>query len=383
MHHATLSRSILAVCAAAALQPCPAHAGDDAAYWQSGKPDVPAAYADWMADLDDSGRLQDLSLPGTHDSLSTNAKRPLGIEDHDAPSVALLPPVVRQIARTQGMSLLEQLEAGVRVLDIRLKLEDDQLRAYHGVLPLSPDFPGVLRTVGGFLDAHPRETVLMRVRSEQSTSGSTLDFDAAVARDLQVWGGAHVWYPSTGDPILAETRGRIVVLQDYAGAEVGLPYAAAHIQDDYELRNIWSAYAKWEKVKAQFKAAAAGRGRGFYINYLSGSNAHGVVFPYFVAGGRVHDYADDAPHLPTGLLAPPATSMYPDYPRDHCFVDVCMIMFEGTNELAGEYLQQHWPAFTGIVMADFPGGDLIKSVLAANAFMHGAPPARVSPAARW
>ena len=372
MAQVSFSRSVLAACAAAAWLAPAAHASD-AAYWQSGKPDIPAAYADWMDGIDDSVRLQDLSLPGTHDSLSTSAPRPLGIEASDAPSAALRPPLVRQVARTQGMSLLEQLECGVRVLDIRVRLEQDQLFAYHGVLPLNADFSGVLRTLDAFLDAHPREAVLMRVRSEGDASDSTLGFDAAVARDLQAWGGSHVWTPTTRTPTLGETRGRVVVLQDFPGVEVGLPYADAQIQDDYELHNIWGAYAKWERVKAQLEATSRSRGRGLFINYLSGSNSHGVVFPFFVAGGRVHDYADDAPHLPTGRFATPTSSTYPDYPRDHCVLDVCMIMFAGTNELTDDYLQQHWLAFTGIVMADFPGADLITRVVGTNTYMHGTP----------
>ncbi len=370
MARVPFSRPILAACAAAALHAPAVHAGDDAAYWQSGKPGIAPEYADWMAGINDLSRLQDLSLPGTHDSLSTSALRPLGIESEDSPSISLRPPGVRQIARTQGMSLLEQLESGVRVLDIRLTLEQDQLYAYHGVLPLNADFPGVLRTVDAFLDAHPREAVLMLVRREGESRDSTLEFDAAVARDLQAWGGTHVWYPTTTrTPTLGETRGRVLVLQDFPGVEVGLPYADAQIQDDYELHNIWSAYAKWERVKAQLETTSRSRGRGMFINYLSGSNSHGVVFPFFVAGGRVHDYSDDAPHLPTGRFATPASSTYPDYPRDHCVLDICMIMFEGVNELTGDYLQQHWLAFTGIVMADFPGADLITRVVGTNTYM--------------
>ena len=61
--------------------------------------------ADWMADLDDGLRLNEIVLPGTHDSATQYVQ-------------------LAFFSKCQALSIGEQLEAGYRYLDIRLGLSD-------------------------------------------------------------------------------------------------------------------------------------------------------------------------------------------------------------------------------------------------------------------
>lgn len=60
----------------------------------------------------------------------------------------------------------------------------------------------------------------------------------------------------------------------------------------------------------------------------------------------------------------------PDFPRVNCFIGICTIAFEGTNILARDQIkrlnakrQRRTP---GIVIADFPGDDLIHEIIFSN-----------------
>ena len=305
-------------------------------------------HAEWMSSLADDTPLRDLSLPGTHDS-----------------ATGILGSAATEIVRTQSMSIRQQLEAGVRVLDIRCWAEHDDFTMHHGIVALGQDFGQVLDIVRTFLLNHPRETVLMRVKREGDGGGNTESFEQVFERYARKDGQDLLWHPSGDNPTLGEVRGKIVVLQDFtASPAVGLPYRLFDTEDNYWVRTNWDLYQKWELIRDHLAKANADKGRAYFMTYLSAS---GGSFPYFVAGGRVWA-SDRAPHLSTGLVTPMFESRYPDFPRAGCLGPVCSIMFAGTNELVlQKILSRNPPPFVGIVMADFPGPELIGRIIAANA----------------
>lgn len=69
----------------------------------------------WMSALPDTTNLAALSIPGTHDTMSYNGD--------------ITWTLTKPLAQTQTMSLYQQLEAGIRYIDIRAK---DNLNIYHG-----------------------------------------------------------------------------------------------------------------------------------------------------------------------------------------------------------------------------------------------------------
>src|SRR5689334_21158267 len=92
----------------------PAAAADVTAAY-SHDPTTCATNQGWMGWLPDDAPLSALTLPGTHDS---GASRSGGV-----------------IALAQSLTLLEQLNAGIRAWDIRLGQDpvDGRLKIYHGV----------------------------------------------------------------------------------------------------------------------------------------------------------------------------------------------------------------------------------------------------------
>ncbi|WP_233498140.1 phosphatidylinositol-specific phospholipase C domain-containing protein, partial [Listeria innocua] len=84
----------------------------------------------WMSALPDTTNLASLSIPGTHDTMSYNGDMTWTL--------------TKPLARTQKMSLYQQLEAGIRYIDIRAK---DNLKIYHGPIYLNASLSGVLETI--------------------------------------------------------------------------------------------------------------------------------------------------------------------------------------------------------------------------------------------
>src|SRR5207302_1134087 len=80
-------------------------------------------------------------------------------------------------AQTQTMSLANQLESGVRVLDIRCRHIADVFAIHHGVVFQKVFFGDVLNDVIAFLKKNPSETVLMRVKEEYEPAENTRTFE--------------------------------------------------------------------------------------------------------------------------------------------------------------------------------------------------------------
>ncbi|EJR80236.1 phosphatidylinositol-specific phospholipase C [Bacillus cereus] len=301
----------------------------------------------WMSKINDDVRFSDLSIPGTHDTMS------IGYGG--------------DIAQTQSMSLNAQLDAGIRYIDIRCRYTDGSFAIHHGPIFLHSMFGDVLNITTQFLDNHPGETVFMRVKQEHSSVSNDI-FNQTLKEYIDRYPG--YFFDSKNrtntDPTLREMRGKIVILLNVGGSSIGLNYPHDfNIQDDHHLSNNWDLHDKWLKVKNQLNQANTANqtmSRKKFINYLSGS---GGVLPYFVASGHSSP-STGAPRLATGLTTPGWSNSYPDFPRVDCFIGICTIPFEGTNVLTANYIAEKPFNYTGIVVSDFPGRELINNVIRVN-----------------
>lgn len=304
--------------------------------------------ADWMSALRDNARLSELSVPGTHDSMSHRGN--LSFVDN---------------TRTQTMNLQQQLESGIRYIDIRVKYTETGFPLHHGIVYLGYDFEDVLKTVQIFLKQHPGETIIMRLKQENSSASDPqmkAVFDTYYERYQNLF-----WKP-TGekDPTLGSMRGKLVLLSDVLSLNLyGLNYRDLDTQDYYDLGTNWDLYTKWEKVKAHAKKVDV-MNSGVTLNHLSAGSAG--VMPYFVASGHSSPQTG-APRLLTGLTEPGFSSYYPDFPRVGQVGELSSIAFEGINTLFADLVTSKGVSKTGIVAADFPGERLIDGIIKCNDYL--------------
>lgn len=315
----------------------------DTAYWhdQSSSGDN----RKWMESLSGQLKLSEISIPGTHDSMSH--KDNLSFIDN---------------TRTQSMTLRQQLDSGIRFIDIRAKYTSSGFPLHHGVVYLGYDFEDVLRELRSFLSENQSETILMRFKQEYSSAS-----DADMRRVFLTYYNRYkdIFYKGgSSNPTLEECRGKVVLLSDvYSLNDLGINYRNVKKQDDYNLNTNWDLYNKWSKIKSYAWDLNSSVNRDkLSINYLSGS---GGSMPYFVASGHSNP-STGGPRLATGLTEPGFHNYYPDFPRVNWFGVFATIAFEGTNTLYANYITNQDISYTGIVAADFPGQRLIEQIISKN-----------------
>ena len=189
--------------------------------------------ANWMAKLPGHLRLSELSLPGTHDSMAIDGAwafdgaqasaslAALAVGQVLGPLGALLGIITYETANdiisTQSMSLYRQLRSGIRVLDIRARHIENRFDIHHGPAYLGKNFDDVMIDVSDFLDAHPNEMILMRVKNEHTMKDNTRSFFDTFESYMQDYGD-YVWQPidtNDNNPRLARVRGKVVIIDEF------------------------------------------------------------------------------------------------------------------------------------------------------------------------
>jgi 1-phosphatidylinositol phosphodiesterase len=254
----------------------------------------------WMSKLKDEYPLSALSIPGTHNSPAHHIA---------LPSV-----------RCQVVTIKEQLENGVRFLDIRLQPENpkdpskDGLILVHSAFPVSLTgnkyFRDLVSDVIAFLDKNPSETVIMSLKREGV--GRATDQQLSKILKDHYANDPNRWFTEPRIPTLGEARNRIVIIRrlrldeslkgEWGGAGWGIDAESwpnncpdglcgggdIRIQDFYEVEETVNIEKKIEYSIAQLERAAqcvctlisdevkaveaAIAKQPFFINFLSASN---------------------------------------------------------------------------------------------------------------
>lgn len=155
--------------------------------------------ANWMSLVPDSKLISELSIPGTHDSAAM--KR----EGFDKPRLT-----------TQARTIREQLENGVRFLDLRIGYVNNEFGLYHEKFSVNLSFASVRDACRQFLDDHPRETIIASIKNEHDGGGNRLSFRARFLKYVDETPG--LWDLRTaaeGYPTLGEVRNKIVLFRRF------------------------------------------------------------------------------------------------------------------------------------------------------------------------
>lgn len=225
---------------------------------------APLEMNSWMAGLQDNISISKISIPGTHDS-----------------GARIDAPVVTGTAKTQDLSIAEQLNAGVRFLDIRCRHIDNSFTIHHGAIYQKLNFDDVLNACYAFLESHPSETIIMSVKEEYDASNTTRSFESTF--DSYTQKNPSKWDLGTNIPILGEVRGKIRLLRRFSAGtakginatswadnttfEINNPGAQLKVQDYYKVTNNDD---KWNGVSNLFNEAKNSNNNRLFINFTSG-----------------------------------------------------------------------------------------------------------------
>ncbi|KAH7403609.1 phosphatidylinositol phospholipase-like protein C [Cadophora sp. MPI-SDFR-AT-0126] len=158
----------------------------------------------WMSQLKDETPLSALSIPGTHNSPT----------HHTA-----LPSV-----RCQAVGVKEQLNNGVRFLDLRVQPENPDDPSKDGLILVHSAFPisltgnkylrDLLNTVHSFLDANPSETVIISLKREGV--GKATDQQLSKILHTHYANDVTRWFVQNRIPTLGECRKKVVLIRRFA-----------------------------------------------------------------------------------------------------------------------------------------------------------------------
>lgn len=168
-----------------------------------------------MANIPDDRPLSEVTMPGTHNTMALYG----GV-----------------YAECQTWNLASQLRAGIRFLDIRLRYINGNLTLHHGVSYQRGHFGHVLEALVDFLHEYPTETVLMRVKEEFSESNNIY---SAVVDYIHRYAYWDLLWHSRLVPTLGEARGKLIVLQNFNGPDLGMRYDSLDIADDWK---VWETF---------------------------------------------------------------------------------------------------------------------------------------------
>ncbi|XP_061111647.1 1-phosphatidylinositol phosphodiesterase [Conger conger] len=224
----------------------------------------------WMASIPDSRPLSEVTLPGTHNTMAFYGGA---------------------LTECQSWPLGLQLQAGVRFLDVRLRHVAGNLTVHHGVVYQRAHFGHVLEDVARFLLERPTETVLMRLKEEFSETG---DIYAAVVGYVRRHARWDLLWHSRRTPTMGQARGKLVVLQDFSGPDLGMRYGSLDIADDWKVPTLLHVPQKWQSVHKHLAAAAEGNKARVFLTFASGAGI--FAYPNAVAqriNARLYKYLSD------------------------------------------------------------------------------------------
>lgn len=324
------------------------------------------SHPDWMSRVPDSVYITSLSIPGTHDTLTFN----------------LTDNVVYQC---QNHDLATQLRAGLRYFDIRGRQmvdasfvqADPVIGIFHGHVYTGYTFQDVLLTIFDFLDKHPSEGIVLRVKEEGNpvyqgdpsdewmTGEYNTTFEQAfnhyrINNTLTAPGcEQHLLlpWPSVGSnsehifPTMAELRSRVLVLFEFPVFDITTPYYGIpwDVPPYMQLEDLWIIADplhlddKWDAVRENLEQAGKSENEGDVL-FLSHLSASVGVTPIEAAAGPYTRREDGS-------------------------------VIVGINERTGVWLESGNETGSGgkvgIVMADFPGSRLVDDILARNTWLTG------------
>lgn len=171
----------------------------------------------WMKKLSDNAKISDINIPGTHDSCARFID-------------------FKFFSKCQNLSIYEQLNSGIRFLDIRVEKTGNKLKTVHSITdcrkaPFSRKklyIDDVISDCKRFLSENPSETIIFCLKRDDG--GSSYDvFDTFFKNFLH----EEIWYKENRIPTLGEVRKKIVFMNRCGANEDNPQYNDKNIGLDF------------------------------------------------------------------------------------------------------------------------------------------------------
>ena len=151
----------------------------------------------WMTHIPDAYLISEINLPGTHDSCTCRVQFPF-------------------FSKCQQTTIAQQLNSGIRFLDIRVEKDGKNLKIIHDIADCKEPtnkrkklyIDSIINDCKNFLSENPSETILLSYKRDDGANQEET-FDTFFENYLK---NDPFWYTENHVPILKEVRGKIVLL---------------------------------------------------------------------------------------------------------------------------------------------------------------------------
>lgn len=311
----------------------------------------------WMSTLPDDWYINEINIPGTHDSGTKNV----------APPVACC--FTDKYAKCQDLSIDQQLNIGIRVFDIRVNgVSGDKDPDWHNLIlrhgPLNCKRDGhvfnlyltkVLDWCDSFLKDHPLETIILIMQAE----GDDQDEAKQCLRQMydEFNAGSKYVYYLEGDkvPTLGEVRGKIVFMDNELDQGTNTAYENHYCFSETENKVIYVRKALSDAGYQDFFTY-----RGNFCNQEdtihndAGYEGEPVIKEVYTSGNGAKD-------MYTYIEGVPGPS---EFAADLNRLLFRKISFKPPYSIT--YYDWRPGVRYGWIMMDFPGGDTVGRIIATN-----------------
>ncbi len=214
----------------------------------------------WMSQLEDDRAINELSIPGTHDS-------------------GALYSIADVAGKCQSLSIEDQLYIGVRFLDIRLKLVEDDFRIVHSFVDQRTDFDDTLEDIVEFIEENPTEFLFISIKEDADAKRPEGSFSALLEEELSEYD--IISKDRTLPKTVGEARGKIYIISRYADSTMGIPaydgwadstsftLGELYVQDNYKIDNVDTKISDIERTMAVADTCRHGLTLNFTSCYLT------------------------------------------------------------------------------------------------------------------
>lgn len=248
--------------------------------------------SEWMRYIDGKKELFSLNIPGSHDCAAQYVQYP-------------------HISKCHDKSIYEQLNIGIRSLDVRVKPKGERLLMVHSIakvfntpnrLGKQMDFADVLSQCYTFLDENKSEAIIIQFKNDTGK-----DFEKSFDNLFYTYikDNENRWYTKNKLPSLDEARGKIVLIRrcrmnesngEYTKENTGIDFSCwveqpelvcsalvlnTHSKDNEKFiiqdRFKYKAKAKWNECVKPFLDERGAFDGKYIICYLS--TAGGLAGP--------------------------------------------------------------------------------------------------------
>lgn len=172
----------------------------------------------WMKEISDATLINEMSIPGSHDSGATHS-------------------IFDVSGKCQDMSIKNQLKVGVRFLDIRLRLVNDELTIVHSFVDQKTKFKNVLKDIDDFIQKYPSEFLIISIKEDNDPKNSKLAFSQQVLNELSLYSNICL---EQLPRYLGDARGKVYILNRFTSNDIGINgYNGWKDSTSFELNNIY------------------------------------------------------------------------------------------------------------------------------------------------